>query len=305
MKIGYACINTHLSAAGIRINRGMVKKTYLSNGIDYAKELSELNVQDLKTILLWNINEGIEFYRMSSDMLPWSSDWFDESEIENSIVLLKLLQQAGNIVKNNNLRVTFHPDHFVVLPSPRDSVVDNSIRDLNLHGLIMDCMGLERTPYYKINIHCNGVYGNKQKAMDRFCDNFERLHESVQTRLTIENDDKPGMYTVQDLMYIHQRIGIPIVFDEHHFRLNTGGLLIEDSIEMAISTWPDGIRPVVHYSESKALHENNDSIKPQAHSDYVSSIPISVNYDVDVMLEAKAKEQAALKLIDMVSVNSY
>ncbi len=296
MKIGYACINSRLAAKKIRINRGMVKKTYLAKGIDYAKELSELNVQDLKSILLWNANEGISFYRMSSDMIPWGSDWFDDSELENSKLLLTLLDHAGQIVRDTNHRVTFHPDHFVVLPSPRASVVDNSIRDLNLHGLIMDAMGLDRSPYYKINIHCNGVYGNKQKAMDRFCSNFERLDESVQTRLTVENDDKASMYSVSDLMYIHSRTGIPIVFDYHHHQFNTGGLSESDALSLALSTWPDGITPVVHYSESKRINELVD-VKPQAHSDFIHKLPNTYGNDIDIMVEAKAKEQTVLKFI--------
>ena len=93
-------------------------------------------------------------------------------------------------------------------------------------------MGLSRTPYNKINIHCNGVYGDKQSLMDRFCKNFEKLPESVQTRLTVENDDKASMYSVKDLMYIHERIGIPIVFDYHHHTFNTGGLTEQEALEL-------------------------------------------------------------------------
>ena len=154
-------------------------------------------------------------------------------------------------------------------------------------------MGLSRTPYNKINIHCNGVYGDKIKAMDRFCKNFELLPESVQTRLTVENDDKASMYSVKDLMYIHERIGIPIVFDYHHHKFNTGGLTEEEALKLAATTWGD-ITPAVHYSESKSLHENNDKIKPQAHSDYITDEINTYGIDVDIMIEAKAKELTLL-----------
>ena len=93
-------------------------------------------------------------------------------------------------------------------------------------------LGLERSPYNKINIHCNGVYGDKQSLMDRFCKNFELLPESVQTRLTVENDDKASMYSVKDLMYIHERIGIPIVFDYHHHKFCTGDLSEQEALEL-------------------------------------------------------------------------
>ena len=94
-------------------------------------------------------------------------------------------------------------------------------------------IGLSKTPYNKLNIHCNGVYGDKQSAMDRFCKNFEKLSPSVQGRLTVENDDKASMYSVKDLMYIHERIGIPIVFDYHHHKFNTGGLSEQEALAVS------------------------------------------------------------------------
>jgi UV DNA damage endonuclease len=156
----------------------------------------------------------------------------------------------------------------------------------------MDFMGLSRTPYNKLNIHCNGVYGDKQSAMDRFCKNFERLPESVQTRLTVENDDKASMYSVKDLYEgIHKRIGIPIVFDYHHYKFNTGEQTEQEALEMALSTWGD-IKPVVHYSESRSEEQLDESIKPQAHSDLIKGLPNTYGHDVDIMVEAKHKELA-------------
>ena len=96
-------------------------------------------------------------------------------------------------------------------------------------------------------------------------------------------------------MYIHEKIGIPIVFDYHHHKFCTGGLSEQEALELAISTWPTDITPVVHYSESKSLHESNEKIKPQAHSDYVDKIPDTYGHDVDIMVEAKAKELSILK----------
>jgi UV DNA damage endonuclease len=165
-----------------------------------------------------------------------------------------------------------------------------------VHGAIMDAMGLSKTAYNKINIHCNGVYGDKQSALDRFVSNFAKLSDSVKTRLTIENDDKASMYSVKDLMYIHEKTGIPIVFDYHHHTFNTGGLSEQEALALAVSTWPKTITPAVHYSESKALHENNIKLKPQAHSDYITAIPDTYGMDVDIMIEAKQKDLVILKL---------
>ena len=291
--LGYACINMTLGKKGITTNRSMIKRTFLEKGIPYASELSIQNVRDLIEIIKWNEQNDIKFFRMSSNVFPWSSE-YPLSSLPHYERIKNLLAGAGHLADKYGQRITSHPGPFNVLVSPNENVVKNTITDLSIHGEVFDMMGLSRTPYNKINIHCNGVYGDKQSAMDRFCKNFERLPESVQTRLTIENDDKASMYSVKDLMYIHERIGIPIVFDYHHHKFNTGGLTEEEALKLAVSTWGD-IKPVVHYSESKSLHENNDSIKPQAHSDYISEVINTYGLDVDVMVEAKAKELTILE----------
>ena len=263
MELGYACINMTLSenTPKITTNRSMIKKTFQAKGLEYAGELGLKNAKDLLHILKWNKENGISFFRLSSDFFPWASNYkFEELPQFNSIKAE--LEKSGKFAIDNGIRITSHPGPFNVLVSPREHVVENTITDLEIHGRVFDLMGLSQTPYNKLNIHCNGVYGDKISAMDRFCKNFKRLSPSVQSRLTVENDDKASMYSVKDLMYIHERIGIPIVFDYHHHKFNTGGLSEEEALKLAMSTWPDGIKPAVHYSESKALHEENDKIKP-------------------------------------------
>ena len=142
------------------------------------------------------------------------------------------------------------------------------------------------------------MYCDKQSAMDRFIANFKRLSPSVSKRLTVENDDKASMYSVKDLIYIHQNTGIPIVFDYHHHQFCTGDLSEEQALKLAATTWPEGIKQEVHYSESKALHENNPKEKPQAHSIYINSLPNTYGLDLDVMVEAKGKELAILPFIN-------
>jgi UV DNA damage endonuclease len=131
--------------------------------------------------------------------------------------------------------------------------------------------------------------------MERFCKNFDRLPDNVKSRLTVENDDKASMYSVKDLMYIHNLINIPVVFDYHHHKFNTGDLSEQEALELAISTWSKDIVPVAHYSESKSLHENNSKIKPQAHSDYITEYINTYGNTVDIMLEVKQKELALIK----------
>ena len=301
MNIGYACINMTLGEEKPKIttNRSMIKKTFLAKGKEYAGELALLNCVDLFEILRWNTANSIGFFRISSDIFPWASEYNIE-DLPQYERIKTILKGCGDYAKIHKIRLTSHPGPFNVLVSPREHVVKNTITDLTNHGKVFDLLGLDRTPYNKINIHCNGVYGDKPSALDRFCKNFELLPESVQTRLTVENDDKASMYSVKDLMYIHERIGIPIVFDYHHHKFCTGDMTEQEALELAISTWPEGITPVVHYSESKALHESNDKLKPQAHSDYINNLPNTYGNNVDIMVESKAKELSILPHLNLI-----
>ena len=298
MNLGYACINMTLGEQKPKIttNRSMIKKTFKEKGIMYASELGIQNCRDLVEIIKWNNQNGINFFRLTSDLFPWASE-YNLTELQHYNLIENILGVAGALASKCGQRITSHPGPFNVLVSPKQHVVENTIADLTLHGEVFDMLGLSRSPYNKINIHCNGVYGDKIAAMDRFCKNFERLPESVQTRLTVENDDKASMYSVNDLMYIHERIGIPIVFDYHHHKFCAGDLSEEEALKLAVSTWGD-VKPVVHYSESKALHERNNKLKPQAHSDYIKELPNTYGLDLDVMVEAKAKELSIIPFIN-------
>ena len=289
MNLGYACINMSLGKK-VTTNRTMIKRTFLEKGLDYVSDCVIQNVADLEKIIEWNEQNGIKMYRMSSDMMPWATE-YDFTQLKDWAEISIILKRCGEKATQYEQRLSFHPGPFNVLVSPKEAVVQNTINDLEVHGKLMDAMGLSKTPYNKINIHCNGVYGDKKSAMDRFIDNFKLLSDSVKSRLTIENDDKVSMYSVKDLMYIHNAIKIPIVFDYHHHTFNTGNLSEQDALELAMSTWPKGIRPVTHYSESKM------GSKPQAHSDFVERIPETYGNIVDIMVEAKQKDLAILKFI--------
>jgi UV DNA damage endonuclease len=295
MNLGYACINMSMGKK-VTTNRAMVKRTFEAKGLDYVSELALANAKDIIKILEWNRMNGIKLFRLSSTIVPWG-DHLDLTQLKDYTEIKSELKKAGDFAKFWGMRVNSHPGPFVVLTSPNEEVVKNAIADLELHGKIFDMMGLSKTHYNNINIHCNGVYGDKQSAMDRFIQNFQRLSLSVQKRLTVENDDKGSMYSVKDLMYIHKNTGIPIVFDYHHHQFCTGGLSEEEAVKLAATTWPDGIKQEVHYSESKALHEKNPKEKPQAHSVYINALPNTYGLDLDIMVEAKGKELAILPFI--------
>ena len=125
--------------------------------------------------------------------------------------------------------------------------------------------------------------------MERWVNNFHLLSKNTKSRLTIENDDKTSAYTVADLMYINEKTGIPIVFDYHHHTCHPDGMSHEEALVMAMSTWPKGITPIVHISEPR------DEKNFRAHHDYVVNEVNTYGYDVDIMMEAKAKELAVLE----------
>jgi len=302
MSIGYACINMQLSypqkyggkekgVEPITTGRSMIKRTFQTKGLDYASELTLKNVKDLNGIISWNVLNGYDFYRMSSGLAPWKTeyDWEDLKDIDS---IRRWFHSAGTMAKTHNVRLTSHPGPYNVLVSPKEEVVENCIKDLTIHGDEFDMMGLSRTPYNKINIHLGGAYGDKEASMKRFVKNFPRLPESVRSRLTLENDDKASMYSVKDLYEgIYKKIGIPIVFDYHHHQFCTGGLSEQEALEMALSTWGD-IKPVTHYSESRRDEQKDETIRVQAHSDYVYDKIDMYGNDFDIMVEAKAKELA-------------
>ena len=309
MSIGYACINMQLSypqkyggqpkgVEPITTGRSMIKRTFQTKGLDYASELTLKNVKDLNGIISWNVLNGYDFYRMSSGLAPWKTeyDWEDLKDIDS---IRRWFHSAGTMAKTHNVRLTSHPGPYNVLVSPKEEVVENCIKDLTIHGDEFDMMGLSRTPYNKINIHLGGAYGDKEASMKRFVKNFPRLPESVRSRLTLENDDKASMYSVKDLYYgIYKEIGIPIVFDYHHHKFCTGGMSEQEALEMALSTWGD-IKPVTHYSESRRDEQKDETIRVQAHSDYVYDKIEMYGNDFDIMVEAKAKELAVDRYLEL------
>jgi UV DNA damage endonuclease len=288
MKIGYACINMTLGDKNITTNRGMIRKTFDSKGLNYVSELSLQNVRDLIEVIKWNEKNGIKLYRMSSDMFPWSSE-YNFNDLPDINKIRNLLSGLGNLVSQYGHRLSFHPGPFNVLASPNPDVVRKTISELNKHSEIMDMIGLPVSPYSKINIHVGGAYGNKQDALKRWVDNFQLLDENTKKRLTIENDDKPNMFTVKDLLYIHENTKIPIVFDYHHHNCHNDGMSVEDALKLAVATWPSDITPAVHISEPR------DEQNFRAHHDYIQNEVNTYGYDLDLMFEAKAKELSVLE----------
>lgn len=270
----------------------MRESTFLDRGLSYAGELAEQNCRGLRRILEWNIDHDIYFYRISSDLIPWYSQ-YELTDLPNSETVHALLADIGSLADCHDLRLTFHPSHFVKLASPTESVVDNAVRDLECHGRLLDAMGLSRSPYNSINIHIGAHYSDKAATAERFCAVVEELPPGVRSRLTVENDDKESLWSVRELIdAVHDEVGIPVVYDHLHHQFTDRGETYREALTTAAETWPDDVRPIIHYSEARRLHESDRDITPQNHADYVTG-PIQLfDTAVDVMIEAKMKEQA-------------
>lgn len=296
MNLGYACINKTLSESEkITTNRTMIKRTFLSKGVGYASELALKNCKDLIKILKWNQDNGIKFFRLSSNLFPWSSE-YNLNQLPDFEEICETLKSAGEFAKNNNHRITTHPGPFNVLASPNEKVVKSTIKELSTHAEVFDLLGLEMSTHAKINIHVGGMYGDAEATAQRWIKNFNFLPESVQSRLTLENDDRASMWSVIKLYdLIHKETKTPIVFDYHHHKFCDGGVKEQEALELALSTWSNSV-PVVHYSQSRREEKSDYKIKPQAHSDsYWETFDLYGNR-ADVMLECKHKELGLFKM---------
>tara|TARA_R110001599_G_scaffold73776_3_gene203922 strand:- start:400 stop:1338 length:939 start_codon:yes stop_codon:yes gene_type:complete len=306
MNLGYACINMELSypqvwggqpkgVVPIMTNRSMIRRTYKAKGVEYASELSLKNCEDLERIIDWNLQNNIQFFRMSSNIFPWASE-HGLKALPDYDTICQVLKQCGDKAKAGDLRLTFHPGPFNKLTSPNEQVILNTIKDLEIHGETMDLMGLDRSPWAKINIHVGAHYNDKTMALNNFCTNFHRLSDSVKSRLTVENDDKASLYSTRELYdEVYKRIGIPIVHDFHHHTFCTGELTQTEALQTAVSTWGN-IKPATHYSQSRAIEHNDTKIRANAHSDSYWVPVKTYGQDVDVMLECKHKELGLKKM---------
>tara|TARA_R110002012_G_scaffold97119_2_gene233528 strand:+ start:980 stop:1897 length:918 start_codon:yes stop_codon:yes gene_type:complete len=305
MEIGYACINTHLSerpkSTKITTNRSMIKRTFAERGIPYASELALQNCLDLSKIIQWNEDNDIRLFRMSSNIFPWVSEYSltDLPDYEN---ICYALMEAGDLANKYNHRLTFHPGPFNKLCAKEERIVNNTINELEHHSELFDIMGFAPSYYNKINIHIGAAYDNKRETAYRFCKNYDRLSNNLKARLTVENDDKPSLFTTEELYkYMWLDIGCPIVFDFHHHNLHDGGLRQDEALDYAMETWKD-VRPICHVSESRR-DEQKIQCLPQAHSDYINSPVQTYGHNFDIMIEAKRKELAVFRYKEILKNN--
>ena len=275
----------------------MIKKTFQEKGIDYVSELALKNTEDLIKIIKFNSTKGIRMYRMSSDMFPWMSE-YEISDLPDYKKIKENLFIAGNISRQMDQRLSFHPSPYCVIASENPSVVVKSIKELRQHSEIMDMMGLDRTHKYPINIHINTTRPTKEDSAKRFLKTFNDLPEGVKKRLVVENDDKKSQFTPTDLYnMIYKVSGIPITYDFLHHKCNPDGISENEALDLCISTWPEDTIALTHFSDSRKLYEDS-SAKEVAHSDWIWNKIETYDKVFDIELEVKMKDLALLKYLE-------
>lgn len=237
------------------------------------------------------IENNIKSFRLSSSLFPLFE--FCGDLAKNDQVLKNKLSYLGGLFYTHGIRVTTHPGQFTVISSDSDNVIQNSIRELEYHAWVFDQMGFEQTPYYAINIH-----GGKKDRNNKIVEVYSRLPVNVKNRLTLENDER--CYNVKQLLQVHEKTGIPVVFDSHHFTFGNDDLSFVDAFLETSKTWGK-IKPLQHLSNTQPGMENGSYTERRAHSDYIHYVPdlqLSAIRDnlVDVDVEAKMKNLAVIKM---------
>lgn len=294
MKKSLCCISLKLQEQGIK-GSTMTKTRFLALDRKNAEKIvADRTLNNVfvtrKTLELcaskkWN-------YRVTSGMMPLETlpeanllleSAYNFKSIKNEFDL------CAKVIKDNNIRCSTHPDQFVVPASSNSAVVTKSIEELKMHAKMMDMLGLPQSYEAPINIHMNCYKGNVKDIALRFIDVYKTLPDNVKSRLVLENEDKPNSWKVEELYdLVYSQTGIPITYDNLHFRCNPGKLSPKDAVKLAKSTWGK-YTPLFHFSDNDLNNTN-----PRAHGDYVRNIPDEYvgEYDVNYEFEFKAKDYA-------------
>lgn len=284
MKIGYACL-----LYGVRdINY----KTVTLKNVQKLEEVIVHNLNTLEKMLQYNVKNKIKMIRITSDLIPFGGNNVNKINWRENYV--EKFQKLNELIVENDIRISMHPGQYTVLNSPKEEVVDNSIRELRYHADLLDLLCKKSD----IILHIGGVYGDKESAMSRFVENYKKLPDNVVEKLVIENDDKS--YTVEDVLKISKLTNLPVVFDNLHHKLNPS--LADKSemevIKLCLQTWDR--KPKIHYSDQdlnkkKGSHSENINVE-----NFIRFIE-ELKEDIDIMLEVKDKNLSAIKCNNIVN----
>lgn len=291
IRLGYACIS-------VNTKNNPNKKTTVAqlNKLEPAARLKKLrqvmqtNFFNLMDLLAYNVENRIYLYRLPSEFVPLAThpiaaewDWAKEFAWD--------FKKAGEFIRKHGIRVTAHPGHYSILNTDKPAVLESTIHDFSYHARVFDLLELDDNSV--LVTHVGGVYEDKASSLDRFATNFERLPEQVKRRLVVENDDVS--FTMKDVLELCERIGVPMVLDIHHHDCLSDGENWVDYLPRIIDTWKDRT-PKMHISSPKSEQDyraHADNIDPEQFLRFVESL---TNYNIDIILECKNKDDALLTL---------
>jgi UV DNA damage endonuclease len=282
MRIGYPCLNRSIGCTPSKTFR------IASYSVERLRDTVAANLSCLGKILKYNLEHGLLFLRITSDLVPFASHPVCTFPWQEHFA--DTFHELGEFCRENGFRISMHPDQFVLLNSPDEGIFRRSVDELAYQVKILDLMGMDRTA--KVQIHVGGVYGDKSASINRFVEKYSHLDTSVKSRLVIENDER--LYSAADCLAIHTRTGIPIIFDIFHHSLLNHEEAMGDLLLSLRKTWKknDGI-PMVDYSSQQ------EGKRPGAHAEHIVPVDFEVflrsswPYDLDIMLEIKDKERSA------------
>ncbi|WLR41744.1 UV DNA damage repair endonuclease UvsE [Bacillus carboniphilus] len=286
MKLGYACINTTLPTKF----RTCRLKTIQTEGFQKIKELALHNLQQVVSALNWNVEHGILFYRLSSDLIPFASHpitnewkWYEDDD------LLEVTEEIRAIRKKHGLRLSCHPGQYTILNSKREEVVANATLDLQYHSHLMDLVDGE-----DIILHVGGAYGDKESSKKRLVHAYEKLEEKIKKRLRFENDHHT--FHAKDLVDIYEMSGASICFDIHHHNCNPAPENITTLLPIIFSSWTN--TPKVHISSGQKSKTDPSHHNYILEKDFIEFMNLLGDQPIDMMFEAKKKEQSVLRVMD-------
>ncbi len=289
MRIGYACLTEGI------YNTDFKSCTLKSAGRENLLKIIEHNLSTLERIIDYNIKMDINFFRLSSDIIPFGSSPVNSLDWDR--IFKEEFQAISKKIKEKDIRISMHPGQYTVLNSPKEDVVKRAIEDLDYHNRFLDALQMDKTS--KIILHIGGVYGDKKSAIARFEKTYKLLNEAIKDRLIIENDDRS--YNIADVLEIGRRNHIPVVYDNLHNRVLPYDSSKDDSyfIKLAKKTWKnsDGDQKI-HYSQSadgKRSGSHSRTIDLEIFDEFLKDLP-----QVDIMLEVKDKNISAIKVKNLI-----
>lgn len=279
------------------------------------------SLERLRRILEYLDANDVRMYRVATALAPYASHpelvqfhgQVDECAEE--------LAALGEVVREWDIRLSSHPGQYTVLNSTDPEVQAAAVAELEVQAGLFDAMGLG--PEAVVVLHVGGAAGGVEAACDRFLAGLERLSEAARRRLVIENDDRSfGTHAVAQLA---GRAGLRMVWDVlHHHCHDPVGMSDREALDAALTTWPREQTPKIHYSSPRldiatrklrrGRRVERQLVLPQlrAHADLVDPIgferfmtDVAGDRDFDVMLEAKAKDLALIRLRDQLAVRGF